>query len=88
MEVPQELHNRYLERRKKDLENCINSLKDENFNEIERVGHQLKGNAITFGHDELTEIGSKMERAAATANANELEEAIQNFSTWLKNHLN
>ena len=88
MEVPQELHNRYLERRKRDLEICINSLEHENFNEIERVGHQLKGNGITFGFDELTEIGSQMERAAASADTTELEEAIHNFSTWLKNHLN
>jgi HPt (histidine-containing phosphotransfer) domain-containing protein len=88
MELPEELHHRYLERRKKDFKTCLDSFQDENYPELERVGHQLKGNGITFGHEELTEIGAELEKAAAAANTDELEVAIKKFSAWLKDNLN
>ncbi len=88
MNVPQDLLFRYMERRKKDLEMCLINLLDLNFTEIEKVGHQLKGNGLTFGHADLSSIGSHLEIAAAAQNVNELERAIKDFSHWVNENIN
>lgn len=88
MNVPQDLLFRYMERRKKDLELCLVNLQDLNFVEIEKVGHQLKGNGLTFGHADLSSIGSHLEVAAAAKNIIELELAIKDFSHWVNQNIN
>ena len=88
MNVPQDLLFRYMERRKKDLEYCLTNLQDLNFVEIEKVGHQLKGNGLTFGHADLSSIGSHMEVAAAAKDVIELERAIEDFSHWVNHNIN
>ncbi len=88
MNVPQDLLFRYMERRKKDLELCLINLQDLNFTEIEKVGHQLKGNGLTFGHADLSSIGSHLEIAAAAQNIIELERAIKDFSHWVNENIN
>ena len=88
MNVPQNMLLRYMERRKKDLELCLANLQDLNFVEIEKVGHQLKGNGLTFGHADLSSIGSHLEVAAAARNIPELERAIQDFSQWVNDNIN
>jgi HPt (histidine-containing phosphotransfer) domain-containing protein len=88
MEVPMEIQNRYMERRKKDLEACLQNLENENFIELEKVGHQLKGNGLTFGFPDLSSIGSHLEEAAAAQNQKEIEHALEEFSHWVSDHLN
>lgn len=83
MQVPYDLMARYIERRKQDLEDCMASLANKQFDEIERVGHQLKGNGATFGHPELSSIGKKLEQAAQVQNIEELETALKEFSQWV-----
>jgi hypothetical protein len=87
MNVPQDILLRYMERRKIDLELCLANLQDLNFVEIEKVGHQLKGNGLTFGHADLSSIGSHLEVAAAARNITELEKAIQDFSHWVNDNI-
>lgn len=88
MEVPSDILSRYMERRKKDLEVCLINLEKENFTELEKVGHQLKGNGLTFGHADLSSIGSHLEVAAAAKNMQELERALKDFSFWVHQHIN
>lgn len=88
MEVPQDFLVRYVERRKRDLELCKHSLASHNFVELERVGHQLKGNGVTFGFTELSSIGKKMEGAAISKDIDEMENALKDFSSWIHLHLN
>lgn len=83
MEVPSDIKVRYIERRKRDLEDCLASLERHQFDEIEKVGHQLKGNGTTFGHPELSVIGKKMEQAAQIRDMETLETALKEFSQWV-----
>ena len=83
MEVPAKLLGRYMERRKKDFELCQSGLAQKNFEDLARVGHQLKGNAHTFGFDDLSVIGKKMEAAAQEKDVSELENALRDFHYWL-----
>lgn len=88
MEVPLEMQNRYIERRKQDLDHCWANLWNQNFAELEKVGHQLKGNGLTFGYQDLSLIGSHLELAAIQKNMDELERAVEDFSSWLNRQLN
>ena len=88
MEVPSDILSRYMERRKKDLEVCLINLEEENYSELEKVGHQLKGNGLTFGHPDLSSIGSHLEVAAAAQNQKEIELALKDFSFWVNTHIN
>jgi hypothetical protein len=88
MEVPEEIRSRYMERRKRDLEQCLNSLQTSNYVEIEKVGHQLKGNGLTFGYADLSQIGKQLEKAASKKDIPSVESALKEFSEWVNQHLN
>lgn len=83
MEVPAELKLRYLERRKEDLVICQQSLDAKQFTEIEKIGHQLKGNGATFGHPDLSVLGKNIELAAKAHDFTELEHRLKEFSHWI-----
>lgn len=88
MEVPSEILQRYLERRKQDLKVCLLALDRKNFPELEKIGHQLKGNASTFGHPELSLIGNKLEKSSKKREISLIEESIKELSRWLSLHVN
>lgn len=85
MEVPSDIMTKYIERRKRDLEDCLLSLERHQYEEIEKVGHQLKGNGTTFGHPELSVIGKKLESAAQVQDLQTLELSLKEFSQWVSN---
>ncbi len=87
MFVPEEMLNRYFDRRKRDLEECVKHLREGKLNFIEKVGHQLKGNAVTFGYPELSEIGKELEVAAQEGSLEELNVVIEKFRDWVEVHL-
>ena len=87
MEVPNDLRVRYLERRKIELEKCFSCLREKRFKELEKVGHQLKGNGETFGYKELSLIGSQIEKAAFQENVGHLKLVLSDFSRWLGTRL-
>ncbi|WP_408098387.1 Hpt domain-containing protein [Peredibacter sp. HCB2-198] len=88
MEVPEAMQTRYVERRKHDLEVCRESLALQNFSELQKVGHQLKGNGVTFGFSDVSAIGKRMEAAAVEENVQEMEKALKDLSHWVNRHLN
>lgn len=88
MQLPDGFRFRYIERRKKDLEICESSLLSQDYTEIQRVGHRLKGNGVTFGFKDLSSIGIKMEGAALSRDMDKILKALADFSGWLKRNLN
>jgi HPt (histidine-containing phosphotransfer) domain-containing protein len=84
VDIPENLLHRYIERRRKDYENCSQWVKEESFNDLERIGHQLKGNGKTFGFEELSKIGLVLEEAAKHKDIEKLEIVLNDFNTWLK----
>lgn len=64
MKIPDELRLKYKERRARDATDLSASLDAGQFGVLARIGHQLKGNASTYGYEELAELGRKMEHAA------------------------
>lgn len=73
---------KYLERRILDVEKCLQALKIEDYSVIETVGHNIKGNGITFGFPELSVLGKQMEMAAKSKNQSEVFARINELQDW------
>ncbi len=85
--IPKEARERYLERRKADLDKLQIALKSQAFNEFKRIGHQLKGNAASFGYPELEKIALQMEAAAERGDIQDVERYLKLLHDWLKGEL-
>lgn len=64
MQVPIELKRKYLERRIEDIQILLSSLEDNDFAPALKLGHQVKGNAVTFDFPQIAPIGIAIEAAA------------------------
>ena len=83
LDIPEEARLNYIERLKSDLENCKNALNQKDFDVIARVGHQVKGNAATFGYDDLGAIAIDLEKCALSKDANGLDSVLGRFTKFL-----
>ena len=79
MQVPAEARQKYLERRKQDIIASKEALSKQDYSFLERLGHQVKGNAVTFGFDELTNIAVAIEQAAKAKNMTQLQGLVEHF---------
>ena len=84
MELSNEIIQKYLERRKQDLDNCLSFLARRDFHELEKIGHQLKGNGTTFGYPELSVIGKNLEQAAQAHDLTKLRAMVGSLFQWVK----
>ena len=64
MQVPVELKIKYLSRRFQDIERLRLSLEQDDYSLAQKLGHQVKGNAVTFDFPQIAFIGVEMEMAA------------------------
>ena len=78
-----EILNKYHSRRKDELPVYRKALDTQDFSAIEQIGHKLKGNGITFGFPELSELGTKMETQAQEKNLAQLEDLLRLFEKWV-----
>ncbi|AZZ35531.1 hypothetical protein CIK05_01520 [Bdellovibrio sp. qaytius] len=85
MQVPIEARQKYLDRRKQDIVACQEALAKQDFQFLERVGHQIKGNAVTFGFDQFTNVAVAMEIAAKAKDLTQLSALVAQFTTAVQN---
>ena len=83
--LPEDLRKRYLARRHQDACDCISKLTNLDWAYFERLGHQLKGNAPSFGYDELQEIALRIETHAKKRDRFNLEATLEEFRSWVAN---
>ncbi len=74
---------RYRQRRQLDLANCRHGLSQNDFSTLITVGHNLKGNGVSFGYPELSHLGQRLENAAKTANHQMASECLEQLEAWL-----
>jgi HPt (histidine-containing phosphotransfer) domain-containing protein len=80
--IPQEARLKYIERRKKDIESLKAALEIRNYEEFKRIGHQLKGNAASFGYADLEKISVQMEQAGDKRDHLEASRQLEAFEQW------
>lgn len=86
VDIPQEFILKYIERRKTDLENCEQALQGKDFEALARVAHQIKGNAASFGFDDLGHIAIDMETYALKQDEENLHKVMTRFNQFLATH--
>ena len=64
MQVPVELKIKYLSRRRLDIQKLKTSLDQGDYSFAAKLGHQVKGNAVTFDIPQIAFIGLEIEKAA------------------------
>jgi HPt (histidine-containing phosphotransfer) domain-containing protein len=81
--ITKQVKTQYIERRKKDLDSLKRNLESKESAEFKRIGHQLKGNASTFGFLELEKIAKDLEKAGENKDWSEAQHQIELFEKWL-----
>jgi len=82
--IPKEVRQRYIERRQKDIEVLRSALRTQTLDEFERIGHQLKGNASSFGYSDLERVAIQMEMAGENKDMAEASRQLTLFEKWFE----
>lgn len=83
MNLPPEMRQSYIERRKKDLEELKSAMDKKDLSVAQRVGHQLKGNGVSYGFPALSELGEKMETCAKRNDLSGVTKFVQKLEDWV-----
>ncbi len=73
----------YIERRFLDLQNLKKLADAPDFNLVKNLGHQLKGNAKSFGFDDLTSVAIAFEKTAERQDKISFLSAVADFEKYL-----
>jgi len=73
----------FMDNRRSDIKMIGELLADEEFDEIKRVGHSMKGSGGGYGFNEITQIGKVIEEAAQVHDYS----AIQRMNRYLTKYL-
>ena len=82
--IPEEMRRKYLERRRRDVDELASAAESSDPAPFVKVGHQLKGNAITFGYKELADLGVRMEEAGQQQNWEEAKACLASLRSWVE----
>lgn len=83
-EIPFEMQQIYWLRRKTDLENLKHALDAKTPELFQKIGHQLKGNAISFGFVELSELGQRMEKLNSDDFLKIAPQLVNELKSWVE----
>lgn len=88
IEVDPELRSllpKYLENRKKDLDNLRTAHKESDFEFIRKTSHTIKGHGSSYGFIRLTEICILIERAAQKKDAKHIDTLLKEYDEYVNN---
>ncbi len=74
----------FMKSRREDISELKKMLDEEQFKEIEKRAHRIKGAGGGYGFDRVTELGRKMEKAAGEKDRKNLEELIAEFAEYME----
>jgi len=86
VEIDQELEPvvpEYLEKRLRDCTEIEGLLASGGMDQIQFMGHRMKGSGGSFGFDEISEIGEALETAARAADAEGVRSAVGRLERYL-----
>ena len=73
----------YIENRKKEVPKLNSFLENSDFDSIQSIGHNLSGNARSYGLLDLEKIGEELENAAKSKDAAIIKNLIDKIDTYL-----
>lgn len=84
IDLPRQMICEYVVRRRKDLINLQSLAQIDKIEEINTIGHQIAGNARSFGFEPLEEIARELESLKLDESTWKLELIISRYSQWLE----
>lgn len=78
----------YIENREKELVRVLSYGNILNIQELQVIGHQLKGSAKTYGFDALGDLGEQLENSAAQADLDKSRRLAEEILLFFKNARN
>jgi HPt (histidine-containing phosphotransfer) domain-containing protein len=81
MQVPVELKIKYLKRRIQDIQDLRFSLERDDYSLAMKLGHQVKGNAVTFEFPQMANIGLEIESAAKRKDKERVKILVEKMET-------
>lgn len=81
MRVPVELKIKYLNRKILDLKRLKTLLEEGDYSFAIKVGHQMKGNGVTFDVPQIASLGRELQMAAQTKDKETVKVLIQKVET-------
>ncbi len=79
-----ELAPNYLANRRKELLDLKKFAASSEVESVQRIGHRLKGNALSYGFPELGKLGSDLEKAAQAQDFTLIHKVISKIETFLE----
>ena len=80
-----ELAECFIENRKKDIVKIDTFLKKNDYSAIQTIGHNLAGNAGTYGFSDLGEIGRRIEAMAIEKKKEEIVVTLEEIKDFVGN---
>jgi len=74
----------YLEKRSKDIASLQEALAAQNYEQIQTLGHRMKGSGAGYGFEGITAVGAALEEAAKLKQALEVEKGIAELKDYLE----
>ncbi len=82
--LPPEMYVTYLERRTAELARLKQAAAEGRIEDFKVVGHQLKGNAPSYGFEDLAVIARKLELVTPETLNTEGQSLLNDYELWLK----
>lgn len=73
----------FLSNREKDIDTMESCLEIQDFEQIERLGHSMKGSGAGYGFDGISEIGKSIEIAGKEKNVAAIKKGIEDLRSYL-----
>ena len=84
MDLPASMYVNYLARRKADHARLTSAIASpQGVDDFKTVGHQIKGNASSFGFNDLVSIGEAMEKLSAAQLSSDGQRLLHDFWQWI-----
>ncbi|MBF0110817.1 MAG: Hpt domain-containing protein [Magnetococcales bacterium] len=73
----------YLENRRKDLAALPLALAENQFEAIKMIGHRMKGSGAGYGFQAISDLGTRIERAANSQDQDEIRACVTQLEDYL-----
>ena len=74
----------FLENRNLDVEKLRSALDENNFANLQSIGHSIKGVGGGYGFDLMSDLGADIESAAKESNVDDIREKINQLADYLQ----
>lgn len=74
----------YIRRRQSDLEAISQLMKSEDYAEVARLAHNMKGSGAAYGYPRITELGTAVEQAVHSNDVENLTRLVEELDAYVQ----